>query len=65
VVFSELDWVPGIMSQAEDRAHRIGQRNSVLVQHIVFDGSLDAAVAQTLVRKQAVIEQALDREAVA
>jgi len=64
VVFAELDWVPGNMSQAEDRAHRIGQRESVLVQHIVFEGSLDALVAQTLVRKQQVIEQALDREAV-
>jgi len=62
VVFAELDWVPGNMSQAEDRAHRIGQRESVLVHHLVFEGSLDAAVAQTLVRKQAVIEQALDAQ---
>jgi len=60
VVFGELDWVPGNMSQAEDRSHRYGQRKSVLVQHIVFEGSLDALVAQTLVRKQAVIDQALD-----
>jgi len=65
VVFAELDWVPGSMSQAEDRCHRIGQRDSVLVQHIVFEGSLDAMIAQTLVRKQAVIDMALDREAVA
>ncbi|MBN1250159.1 MAG: DEAD/DEAH box helicase [Anaerolineae bacterium] len=60
VMFAELDWVPGNMSQAEDRAHRIGQRDSVLVQHIVFEGSLDAMIAQTLIRKQQVIEQALD-----
>jgi len=60
VVFAELDWVPGNMSQAEDRCHRIGQRNSVLVQHLVFEGSLDAMIAQTLVRKQQIIEQALD-----
>ncbi len=62
VVFSELDWVPGNMSQAEDRCHRIGQRDSVLVQHLVFEGSLDALVAQTLVRKQAVIDAALDTQ---
>ncbi len=60
VVFAELDWTPGAMSQAEDRCHRIGQANSVLVQHIVLDGSIDARLATTLVRKQAVIDQALD-----
>lgn len=60
VVFAELDWVPGNVSQAEDRCHRIGQRDSVLVQHIVLDGSLDARLAQTIVAKQAVIDQALD-----
>lgn len=60
VVFAELDWVPGNVSQAEDRCHRIGQRNSVLVQHIVLDGSVDARLAQTIVAKQAIIDQALD-----
>lgn len=61
VVFAELDWVPGSLSQAEDRAHRIGQRESVLVQHLVLEGSLDAVMAQTLVDKQEVIDRALDR----
>ena len=60
VVFSELDWVPGNMSQAEDRCHRIGQDDSVLVQHLVLEGSLDATMAQTIVRKQNVIDKALD-----
>ena len=61
VVFAELDWVPGNMSQAEDRAHRIGQRDSVLVQHLVLEGSLDATIAQRLIEKQDVIDRALDR----
>lgn len=60
VVFAELDWVPGNMTQAEDRCHRIGQRDSVLVQHLVLAGSLDAHMAQVIIRKQEVIEQALD-----
>jgi hypothetical protein len=60
VLFGELDWVPGNVSQAEDRCHRIGQTNSVLVQHLVVDGSLDARLAQVLVDKQAVIDAAMD-----
>jgi hypothetical protein len=62
VVFAELDWVPGNISQAEDRCHRIGQTESVLVQHIVLEDSLDAKLAQTIVSKQRVIDQALDVE---
>ena len=60
VVFGELDWVPGNLTQAEDRCHRIGQRDSVLVQHLVVDGSLDAKMADILVKKQDVIDAALD-----
>ena len=60
VVFAELDWVPGNLQQAEDRCHRIGQRDSVLVQHLVLDGSMDARMAQMLVEKMGVITQAVD-----
>jgi len=60
VVFVELDWVPGIMSQAEDRLHRISQQETVLVQYIVLDGSLDARLANTLIEKQAVLDRILD-----
>jgi len=60
VVFAELDWVPGRVSQAEDRANRIGQTESVQVVHLVFDGSLDARMAQILVSKQEIADRALD-----
>jgi len=60
VIFVELDWTPGVVSQAEDRCHRIGQKDSVLVQHLVLEGSLDAHMAKALVRKQSTIERALD-----
>ena len=60
VVFAELDWVPGSVTQAEDRAHRIGQLENVLVQHLVVENSLDDKVVLALIEKQAVIAAALD-----
>ena len=60
VVFAELDWVPANMSQAEDRTHRIGQAQSVLVQHLVLEGSMDQQMAKALVRKQEIADAALD-----
>jgi SWI/SNF-related matrix-associated actin-dependent regulator 1 of chromatin subfamily A len=61
VVFVELDWVPGNVSQAEDRCHRIGQKESVLVQHLVLEGSLDERVVEVIIQKQEVIDKALDK----
>lgn len=58
VAFTELDWVPGNMSQAEDRLHRIGQTESILVQHLMLNGSFDGRMAKTIVSKQQVIERA-------
>lgn len=63
VVFAELDPTPEVMSQCEDRAHRIGQANSVLVQHLVADKSLDARMCRILIKKQKVISRVLDRGA--
>ena len=60
VIVLEPDWTPGVMLQAEDRCHRIGTKDSVLVQHLVLENSLDARIVKTLVRKQEVIEQALN-----
>jgi hypothetical protein len=63
VVFAELDWVPAHLTQAEDRTHRIGQRDSVLVQHLVLQDSLDARMVRTLIRKQRVVDETLDGDA--
>lgn len=60
VAFVELDWLPGQMLQAEDRAHRIGQTNTVLVLHLVMEGSLDEYMAKRLIEKQDLIDRTLD-----
>jgi SWI/SNF-related matrix-associated actin-dependent regulator 1 of chromatin subfamily A len=60
VVFGEEDPVPGKITQAEDRAHRIGQTESVLVDHLVWDRSLDARMCKIRVKKQIVLNAVLD-----
>lgn len=62
VVFVELDWVPANIEQGEDRCHRIGQTEPVLVQHLVLEGSLTARIAQTIVEKQETNRKALDNK---
>ena len=62
VVFAELDWVPARVEQAEDRAHRRGQTEMVLVQHLAVEGSLDVRLVEVLLQKQLVVGAALDHE---
>ena len=62
-MFAELDWVPANLLQAEDRAHRIGQQQSVVVQYPAFGGSLGEAVARAIDRKAAIAGLALEGEA--
>jgi len=61
-VFAELDWVPANVTQAEDRLHRIGQKENVLVRHIVLNNSLDQRIAQAIIQKQEIADKALDNE---
>ncbi len=65
VIFVELSWVPADMTQGEDRCHRIGQLNSVLVEHLVLEGSLDEKMARFITEKQDIADMALDRETLA
>jgi SWI/SNF-related matrix-associated actin-dependent regulator of chromatin subfamily A-like protein 1 len=63
VVFVEVDWVPGVVSQCEDRLCRIGQKKMVHVIHLVLGDTMEVNMIQRLIRKQDVIEKALDKMA--
>ncbi|XP_039198296.1 DNA annealing helicase and endonuclease ZRANB3 isoform X1 [Crotalus tigris] len=54
VVFAELYWDPGHIKQAEDRAHRIGQSNSVNIHYLIANGTLDSVMWAMLNRKATV-----------
>ncbi|MDC4231687.1 MAG: DEAD/DEAH box helicase [Nitrosopumilus sp.] len=63
VIFAELDWSPAIHRQAEDRLHRIGQKNTVFAYYLIGHGTLDDHVANILVDKSFEIDAIMDESA--
>ena len=60
VIFAELDWSPAIHRQAEDRLHRIGQKNTVFAYYLIGKRTLDEHVANILVDKSYEIDAIMD-----
>ena len=64
VLFAELHWTPGVLAQAEDRAHRIGQtHNSVQILYMVCKDSkvsLDLAIWNLLAKKIGTLDKVVD-----
>lgn len=58
VVFGELFWNPGVLVQAEDRAHRMGQRDMVNVHYLVARGTADDHVWPLVQKKLEVLSKA-------
>lgn len=59
VIQTEMDWRPGIMDQADDRAHRMGQLDLVNCHYLVA-GGIEGYMAQTIADKAETINTALD-----
>jgi len=60
VVFNDLPWTPGGKAQAEDRAHRIGQKKPVEIVPFLAKGTIDERIMQILAEKERAISQAID-----
>lgn len=58
VVFAELFWNPGILCQAEDRVHRIGQDSNVVIQYLVAKQTADDHLWSLIQRKINILCQA-------
>ncbi|CAI5656275.1 SWI/SNF-related matrix-associated actin-dependent regulator of chromatin subfamily A-like protein 1 [Oreochromis niloticus] len=57
VIFAELFWNPGVLIQAEDRVHRIGQTSSVNIHYLVAKGTADDHLWPMIQEKMNVLEQ--------
>lgn len=61
LIFAELSWVPADITQAEDRAHRIGATGeAVLAWHVVVENTVESRMIEILVQKQNIMDAALD-----
>ena len=62
VVFLDRDWVPANHEQAEDRLHRIGQKNAVQVYYMTIADTIDEYMSDILTEKQKICAEIVDGE---
>ncbi len=60
VCFLELEWTPAIHDQAEDRCHRIGQRDAVTAWYLLAADTIDETMVRLIQRKREVIDAVTD-----
>ena len=60
VAFLELEWTPAMHDQAEDRCHRIGQRDAVTAWYLLAAGTIDETMARLIQSKRAVVAAVTD-----
>jgi SWI/SNF-related matrix-associated actin-dependent regulator 1 of chromatin subfamily A len=60
VAFLELEWTPAMHDQAEDRTHRIGQRDAVTAWYLLAAGTIDETMAELVEAKRGHISAVTD-----
>src|SRR4051794_19615711 len=60
VAFLELEWTPAMHDQAEDRCHRIGQRDAVTAWYLLAAGTIDETMAELVEAKRGHISAVTD-----
>jgi superfamily II DNA or RNA helicase len=55
VAFLELEWTPAMHDQAEDRCHRIGQRDAVTAWYLLAADTIDETMARLIAHKRATV----------
>jgi superfamily II DNA or RNA helicase len=62
VAIMELPWTPGELVQAEDRCHRIGQKNAVIIHYLLAAGTIEERIARLIDGKRRILDMVLDGE---
>jgi superfamily II DNA or RNA helicase len=60
VAFLELEWTPALHDQAEDRCHRIGQRDAVTAWYLLAADTIDETMAALVERKRGIVAAVTD-----
>jgi SWI/SNF-related matrix-associated actin-dependent regulator 1 of chromatin subfamily A len=60
VAFLELEWTPAMHDQAEDRCHRIGQRDAVTAWYLLAANTIDEAMTRVIQSKRALVAAVTD-----
>ena len=60
VAFLDLEWSPAMHDQAEDRCHRIGQRDAVTAWYLLAADTIDESMAEVLARKRGIVGAVTD-----
>jgi len=60
VCFLELEWTPAMHDQAEDRTHRIGQRDAVTAWYLLAAETIDETMAELVEAKRSHISAVTD-----
>ena len=60
VAFLELEWTPAMHDQAEDRCHRIGQRDAVTAWYLLAANTIDETMARLIQSKRAIVAAVTD-----
>ncbi|HET9104700.1 MAG TPA: DEAD/DEAH box helicase [Solirubrobacteraceae bacterium] len=63
VAFLELEWTPAMHDQAEDRCHRIGQRDAVTAWYLLAAQTIDERMTRLIQAKRAHVTAVTDGEA--
>ncbi|MDA0180719.1 DEAD/DEAH box helicase [Solirubrobacter phytolaccae] len=63
VAFLDLEWSPAMHDQAEDRLHRIGQRDAVTAWYLLAAETIDEQMSEVLARKRGIVGAITDGRA--